>query len=194
MGSPARAARPHHQACDGVGDQRVGYHCAGRGPTGGSGDLILQRRRRAMENDDPFGLSRFVAAQDLVFDTVLAELHAGRKETHWIWFVFPQLRALGRSPTANFYGIGSSDEARAYLRHPVLAERLARSVDAVLGVCDRSAHEIFGSPDDLKFRSSMTLFHEAAGDLDERFRLALQRFFAGEPDRLTLELLGGGID
>lgn len=148
-----------------------------------------------MVENDPFEHSRFVAAQDLVFDTVLAELHAGRKETHWIWFVFPQLRALGRSPTANFYGIGSIDEARAYLRHPVLAERLARVVDAVLGVSDRSAHEIFGSPDDLKFRSSMTLFSEAAGEEDgERFRLAVQRFFAGERDRRTLELLGGGID
>jgi uncharacterized protein (DUF1810 family) len=147
-----------------------------------------------MPEDDPFELSRFVEAQDLVFDTVLAELRAGHKETHWIWFVLPQLRALGRSPTANFYGIGSIDEARACLGHPVLAERLARAVDAALRVSDRSAHEIFGSPDDLKFRSSMTLFGEAAGATDDRFRLALQRFFAGEPDRRTLELLGGGIE
>ena len=147
-----------------------------------------------MAENDPFELSRFVAAQDLVFDTVLAELRAGRKQTHWMWFVFPQLRALGRSPTANFYGIGSIDEARAFLQHPVLAERLARSVDAVLGVSHSSPHEIFGSPDDLKFRSSMTLFNEAAGATEDRFRLALQRFFAGEPDPRTLELLGGGID
>ncbi len=102
-----------------------------------------------MEKDDPFELSRFVVAQDLVFDTVLGELRAGRKETHWMWFVFPQLRALGRSPTANFYGIASIEEARAYLRHPVLADRMTRAVDTVLGVADRSAHEIFGSPDDL---------------------------------------------
>lgn len=108
---------------------------------------------------------------------------------------FPQLRALGRSPTANFYGIGSLDEAQAYLRHPVLAERLARAVDAVLGIPNRSAHEIFGSPDDLKFRSSMTLFSAASdGEESEPFRLALQRFFSGEPDPRTLELLGGGID
>lgn len=147
-----------------------------------------------MAEGDPFELFRFVEAQDLVFDTVLAELGGGRKETHWIWFVFPQLRALGRSSTANFYGIGSIDEARGYLRHPVLAERLARAVDAVVGVSDRSAHEIFGSPDDLKFRSSMTLFSAAAGAAGERFRLALQRFFAGEPDPRTLDLLGGGID
>jgi uncharacterized protein (DUF1810 family) len=147
-----------------------------------------------MAENDPFELSRFVAAQDLVFDTVLAELRAGRKQTHWMWFVFPQLRALGRSPTADFYGIGSIEEARAYLLHPLLAKRLAQAVDAVLGVSDRSAHEIFGSPDDLKFCSSMTLFNEAAGATEDRFRLALQRFFAGEPDPRTLELLGGGID
>ncbi|WLR95397.1 DUF1810 domain-containing protein [Shinella zoogloeoides] len=147
-----------------------------------------------MTEDDPFELSRFVAAQDLVFDTVLAELRAGRKQTHWMWFVFPQLRALGRSPTANFYGIGSIEEARAYLLHHLLAERLAQAVDAVLGVSGCSAHEIFGSPDDLKFRSSMTLFSAAAdGEEGERFRLALQRFFAGEADPRTLELLGGGI-
>ncbi|MBA3038731.1 MAG: DUF1810 family protein [Rhizobiales bacterium] len=102
--------------------------------------------------------------------------------------------ALRRSPTANFYGISSIAEACYYLRHPVLANRLARAVDAVLGVAGRSAHEIFGSPDDLKFRSSMTPFSKAAGEEGERFRLALERFFAGEPDPVTPELLGGGID
>lgn len=145
-----------------------------------------------MAQDDPFELSRFVAAQDRVLETVLAELRAGRKQTHWMWFIFPQLRALGRSPTADFYGIGSIEEARAYLRHSVLADRLARATDAVLGISGRSAHEIFGSPDDMKFRSSMTLFNEAAVENEERFRLALERFFAGEPDRRTLELIGGG--
>lgn len=142
-----------------------------------------------MAQDDRFALSRFVAAQDPVFDTVIAELRAGRKESHWMWFVFPQLRALGRSPTAKFYGIGSLDEARAYLDHPVLAGRLAEAVDAVLAVEGRSVHDIFGSPDDLKFRSSMTLFDEAAGGSERRFRLALERFFASEPDRHTLELI-----
>ncbi|WP_276122066.1 DUF1810 domain-containing protein [Pararhizobium qamdonense] len=145
-----------------------------------------------MAQDDPFELSRFVAAQDRVLETVLAELRAGRKQTHWMWFIFPQLRALGRSPTADFYGIGSIEEARAYLRHSVLAERLARTTDAVLGISGRSAHEIFGSPDDMKFRSSMTLFNEAAVENEERFRLTLERFFVGEPDRRTLELIGGG--
>jgi len=147
-----------------------------------------------MAQNDPFELSRFVAAQDLVFDTVLTELRDGRKQTHWMWFVFPQLRALGRSPTANFYGIASIEEARAYLLHPLLAERLVQTVDTVLGVSDRSAHDIFGSPDDLKLRSSMTLFNAAAGTTKNRFRRALQRFFAGEPDPRTLQLLGGGID
>ena len=146
-----------------------------------------------MAEDDPFDLSRFVTAQDPVFETVLGELRAGRKQTHWMWFVFPQLRALGRSSTATFFGIRSIDEARAYLGHPVLAERLARSVDAVLGISGRSAHAIFGSPDDLKFRSSMTLFSQAGGKEGERFRRALHRFFAGEPDRRTLELMDSEI-
>ncbi|CAK7260896.1 DUF1810 domain-containing protein (plasmid) [Shinella sp. WSC3-e] len=140
----------------------------------------------------PFDLSRFVAAQDLVFDAALDELRAGRKETHWMWFVFPQLRALGRSPTANYYGMGSIEEARAYLEHPVLRDRLTRAVDAVLGVSGHSANEIFGSPDDLKFRSSMTLFNEAAAEDEVVFRRALDHFFAGEADPLTLELVGGG--
>lgn len=109
-----------------------------------------------------------------------------------MWFVFPQLRALGRSPTASFYAIGSIEEARAYLEHPVLRDRMTKAVDTVLGVSGHSAHEIFGSPDDLKFRSSMTLFSEAAAEEGVVFRRALDRFFAGEPDPLTLELVGGG--
>ncbi|MGD9479349.1 DUF1810 domain-containing protein [Shinella sp. G-2] len=148
-----------------------------------------------MAENDPFELSRFVAAQDPVFDAVLAELRAGRKQTHWMWFIFPQLRALGRSSIATFYGLGSIEEARAYLRHPVLAGRLAQATRVVLDIPDRSAHAIFGSPDDLKFRSSMTLFNEAAGaGGGAQFRRALERFFAGEPDRLTLELLAGRIE
>lgn len=142
-----------------------------------------------MAEDDPFELARFVEAQDPVFDTVLAELRAGRKKTHWMWFVFPQLRALGRSPTANFYGISSLDEARAYLAHPVLSERLVLATRAVLGLQSRSAHEIFGSPDDLKFRSSMTLFNEAAGAGGAEFRQALARYFEGKADDKTIRLL-----
>lgn len=142
-----------------------------------------------MAEDDPFELARFVEAQDPVFDTVLAELRAGRKKTHWMWFVFPQLRALGRSPTANFYGISSLDEARAYLAHPVLSERLVLATRAVLDLQSRSAHEIFGSPDDLKFRSSMTLFNEAAGADGAEFRQALARYFEGNADDRTIRLL-----
>lgn len=142
-----------------------------------------------MAKDDPFQLQRFVDAQELVFPTALAELRAGRKETHWIWFIFPQLRALGRSPTANFYGIASLDEARAYLDHPLLADRLAQVTDAVLVHRGRSAHDIFSSPDDLKFRSSMTLFDEAADHETPRFRAALESYFKGEPDKRTLGLL-----
>lgn len=139
---------------------------------------------------DPFQLERFVDAQELVFGTVLAELRAGRKQTHWIWFIFPQLRALGRSPTSEFYGIASLDEARAYLDHPVLADRLAQVTDTVLAHRNRSAHEIFGSPDDLKFRSSMTLFDTASDHEATRFRAALELFCGNEPDERTLQLLG----
>lgn len=145
-----------------------------------------------MAENDPFELSRFVAAQVLVFETVLSELRAGRKQTHWMWFIFPQLRALGRSPIAIFYGIFDIEEARGHLAHPVLGDRLARAVDVVLNVPDRSADEIFGSPDDVKFRSSLTLFSEAAKENGERFRVALKRFFAGEPDQLSLEYIGDG--
>src|SRR4051812_39696688 len=104
---------------------------------------------------DPHDLQRFAAAQEPVFSTALAELRAGRKRTHWMWFIFPQLRGLGRSPTAIYYGIGSLDEARAYLAHPVLGPRLDLCTDAVLGVEGRTLHEIFGSPDNMKFHSSM---------------------------------------
>lgn len=139
--------------------------------------------------DDPFQLKRFVDAQELVFNTALAELRAGRKQTHWIWFIFPQLRALGRSATAEFYGITSLDEARAYLQHPLLADRLTRATDAVLVHRDRTAHDIFGSPDDLKFRSSMTLFDAASSHENPRFPIALERYYDGRPDERTLELL-----
>lgn len=143
--------------------------------------------------DDPFQLSRFVEAQEHVFATALSELHTERKESHWIWFIFPQLRALGRSPKAEFYGIASLGEARAYLTHPILANRLAQVTDAVLAHRDRSAHDIFGSPDDLKFRSSMTLFDTASDHVALRFNTALERFYKGEPDERTLGLLRGQI-
>jgi uncharacterized protein (DUF1810 family) len=139
---------------------------------------------------DPYDLERFVAAQEPVFPTVLAELRAGRKRTHWMWFVFPQLRGLGRSPTAIRYGIGSLDEARAYLRHPLLGPRLEQCTNAVLGIDGRTLHEIFGSPDDIKFHSSMSLFAPAAGEGESPYRSALDRWWRGEADPETPRLLG----
>ena len=143
-----------------------------------------------MSDADRHDLERFVAAQEPVFATALAELQVGRKRTHWMWFIFPQLRGLGRSPTATFYGIASLDEARAYLAHKLLGPRLARCTDAVLAVEGRTVHEIFGSPDDMKFHSSMTLFAVAAGDKARPYRDALNRCFRGTPDPQTLKLLG----
>jgi uncharacterized protein (DUF1810 family) len=111
---------------------------------------------------DPFDLDRFVKAQAPIYERVRAELSAGRKQSHWMWFVFPQFRGLGSSPRAAYYGIRSLDEAKAYLAHPILGPRLDEATRLVLAVRDGSLHEIFGSPDDAKFRSSMTLFARAA--------------------------------
>jgi uncharacterized protein (DUF1810 family) len=130
-----------------------------------------------------------VSAQGAVFETVLAELRAGRKRTHWIWFVFPQLASLGRSPTARLYGISSLEEARAYLAHPVLGPRLDQCTRIVLETESQSLHAIFGSPDDLKFRSCMTLFSLAADDPDDVFCRALDRWCDGQPDEQTLALI-----
>ena len=140
---------------------------------------------------DPFSLQRFVDAQAEVFTDVLAELRAGRKRSHWIWFIFPQMKGLGSSAQANFYGIGSFDEATAYMRHPTLGPRLVQCTELVNQVEDRTIREILGAPDDMKFRSSMTLFARAAED-DSVFRAAMEKYFGGQPDRLTLELLGDG--
>lgn len=133
-------------------------------------------------------LERFVAAQDRVYDSVRAELAAGKKTSHWMWFVFPQLKALGRSPIAKHFGIESRNEALAYWRHPVLGRRLEECTTLVLATGDKTAHEIFGSPDDLKFRSCMTLFSQVAPD-EPFFGQALQRFFPGQPDEITRQLL-----
>jgi uncharacterized protein (DUF1810 family) len=134
-----------------------------------------------------FDLGRFVAAQDQVYATVLAELRAGAKRSHWIWFVFPQIRGLGRSRTAQRYGISSLDEARAYLAHPVLGPRLRECAALLATHAERSATEILGHPDDLKVRSSMTLFAHA-GD-DPVFGQVLAAFYDGQEDPATLELL-----
>jgi uncharacterized protein (DUF1810 family) len=138
---------------------------------------------------DRFNLFRFVEAQAPFYRNALAELERGRKETHWMWFVFPQIAGLGHSSTARYFAISSLEEARAYGAHPLLGARLlecTRTINASQAV---SALDLFGSPDDLKFRSSMTLFREAAED-PKPFQAALDRYFDGEADGRTLDILG----
>jgi len=137
---------------------------------------------------DRYNLHRFLTAQAPIYNTVLAELRAGRKSSHWIWFIFPQIAGLGRSGTAQQFAIGSLDEAKAYLQHPVLGPRLRTCTQLVLDVNGRSAEEIFGYPDHLKFRSCMTLFLTAAPD-NALFNAALDKYFHGQPDQQTLDLL-----
>jgi len=137
--------------------------------------------------NDPFDLQRFVDAQQDAYTQVCAELAAGRKGSHWMWFVFPQLRGLGRSAMAQHFGIASGDEARAYWAHPLLGPRLKQCTELVLAVEERSANEIFGPPDDLKFCSCMTLFSAATGE--PLFRRALAKYCGGQDDEQTLRLL-----
>jgi len=137
---------------------------------------------------DPYDLQRFIEAQNPVYEQVCAELRNGRKESHWMWFIFPQVRGLGHSRTAVRFGIASREEAEAYLQHPVLGPRLRECTGLVNLVEGRSIRQVLGSPDDLKFRSSMTLFASVAPD-DQIFTAALQKYFGGEFDRLTLEKL-----
>lgn len=143
----------------------------------------------ARHQEDASSLQRFVDAQAEVFDAALGELRAGRKRTHWMWFIFPQLRGLGLSPTSEFYGLASLEEARAYLAHPVLGPRLATCTSAILSSAEASAHRIFGSPDDMKLRSCLTLFDKASPRPGNLYRQALRRFFDDAPDRRTLDLL-----
>ena len=145
-----------------------------------------------MTSADRFNLEHFVTAQAPVFETVLADLRAGRKRTHWMWFVFPQLSGLGRSSTARFYGIGSIDEARAYLAHPVLGPRLDLCTRTVLASESSSLHAMFGSPDDMKFRSCMSLFSFAMDGPDNPFRHALVRWCGGRSDEQTLAFIDAG--
>lgn len=133
-------------------------------------------------------LQRFVQAQDGVYDDALAEIKAGRKRTHWMWFVFPQIAGLGFSPTAQRYALSGAAEAKEYLAHPVLGPRLTEIAQAMLAVQGRSAEQILGYPDDLKLRSSMTLFAAVAGD-PAVFDAVLARYYDG-PDQRTLDLLG----
>jgi uncharacterized protein (DUF1810 family) len=140
------------------------------------------------DSADPYNLQRFVDAQNSVFEAVCAELRAGRKQGHWMWFVFPQLRGLGSSEMAATFGISSRQEAEAYLKHPVLGTRLRECARLVNLVEGRSIDQIFGYPDDLKFRSSMTLFASATFE-NQVFTDALKKYFAGEADRMTVEKL-----
>jgi uncharacterized protein (DUF1810 family) len=135
-----------------------------------------------------YNLHRFQDAQERVYDTVLGELRAGRKSSHWIWFIFPQIQGLGHSAMAQQFAITSLDEAKAYLQHPVLGYRLPECTQLVLNVEGRSAEEIFSYPDNLKFRSCMTLFLMAATD-NTLFKNALHKYFDGQPDQLTLDIL-----
>lgn len=135
---------------------------------------------------NPFQLERFVEAQDGVYGQVCEELRRGEKRSHWMWFIFPQIRGLGRSPMADRFAIGSVEEAREYLKHPVLGARLRECAGLVNAVEEKSASEIFGFPDDLKFHSSMTLFARV-GEGERIFREALEKYFGGEMDRGTVE-------
>jgi len=137
---------------------------------------------------DSFDLKRFLSAQEPVIAEALNELRAGHKTGHWMWFVFPQIRGLGSSSMAQRYGIGSLEEARAYHQHPELGARLRHCTQLVLNIERRSTEQIFGYPDDVKFRSCMTLFMEAAPE-ESMYRVALQKYYAGEPDPRSLELL-----
>jgi uncharacterized protein (DUF1810 family) len=136
---------------------------------------------------DEFDLQRFVLAQQPVYATALAELKGGRKRSHWMWFVFPQVQGLGQSAMAKQYAIRSRREAIAYLASPLLGVRLAECTGAVLALEGRTAHDIFGSPDDVKFRSSMTLFQ--AVDRGALYGRALDRFFDGKRDEATIEIM-----
>jgi uncharacterized protein (DUF1810 family) len=136
---------------------------------------------------DPYNLDRFLKAQEDMYDTAIEELRAGRKRSHWIWFIFPQFAGLGHSPTAQFYAIKSRDEAIAYLAHPILGARLHESLKTLQLLEPTGAEAVFGSLDAMKFRSSLTLFAEADGD--PIVEAALDRWFDGRKDEKTLELL-----
>jgi len=139
--------------------------------------------------DDPYDLARFVHAQERDYDQALSEIRSGRKRSHWMWYVFPQLDGLGSSSTTRRYAIKSAAEAKAYVRHPILGPRLVEIAEAAAGIEGRSAVEVFGSPDDMKLRSCATLFARVspAGSVFERL---LARYFDGDPDSETLFLLG----
>ena len=137
---------------------------------------------------DPHNLQRFLDAQACVTEQVLAELHAGRKRSHWMWFIFPQIAGLGSSPMAQHFAISGRNEALAYLAHPNLGPRLCECTELVNQIPNRTIEEIFGYPDDLKFRSSVTLF-AAVAPAEAVFQRALEKYFGGQPDSATLARL-----
>jgi uncharacterized protein (DUF1810 family) len=141
--------------------------------------------------DDPYDLGRFVDAQAGDYERALAEIRGGRKRTHWMWYIFPQVEGLGFSSMSRRYAIKSLDEARAYLDHPLLGRRLVECAEAALGVAGRSAAEVFGAPDDMKLKSSATLF-ASVSPRDSVFARLLDKYFAGERDGATLRILGLG--
>jgi len=140
-------------------------------------------------NNDPYNLQRFLEAQAMNYDDALAELKAGEKRSHWMWYVFPQYKGLGMSRMSQEYAIRSLDEARAYLEHPILGDRLLECSETVLSIDDYSAFDILGSPDDMKLRSCATLF-AVVSPPDSLFMQILDRFYQGEKDGQTLDLLG----
>ena len=142
---------------------------------------------------DPYNLQRFLDAQSYHYDDVVAELRSGMKRTHWMWFIFPQIAGLGSSPTAVKYAISSREEAQAYLKHPILGMRLRKCTQLVNAIEGRTIDQVFGYPDDLKFRSCMTLFAGVTDD-NQVFLRALEKYFSGEMDPLTLERLGYTTD
>lgn len=143
-------------------------------------------------NNDKFNLIRFLDAQDPVYDKVREELKNEKKQSHWMWFIFPQISGLGKSSTSKYYSIKSAEEAEAYLAHPVLGERLDECCEILLNTEKSSANAIFGSPDDVKLQSSMTLFAEISPE-NELFEKVLQKFFGGEKDDFTPERLQSKI-
>jgi uncharacterized protein (DUF1810 family) len=146
----------------------------------------------AIESDDPFNLKRFTNAQESIYDCALAELRRGLKQSHWMWFIFPQIIGLGNSYNSRFYAITGIEEARQFLQHPILGKRLLECTEAVLAVESRSASDIFGYPDDLKLKSSMTLFADVASARSV-FDRVLEKYFSGERDKRTLQLLGNTL-
>ena len=143
--------------------------------------------------EDPYLLSRFVLAQEDDFEQALSEIRGGKKRTHWMWYIFPQIDGLGFSSTARYYAIQNIEEAKAYLDHPILGPRLLECAEAAAGVEGRSATEIFGSPDDLKLRSCATLF-ACVSPPSSVFERLLEKFYGGERDQKTLQLLGINTD